>query len=360
MRCGSPYDGLERRRWRSILVRAAVFRAARRTLAEFCDHIDQGGIALFVLMDLEVLAQALAAGETDDLDDDQLVSRIVLDWDKRLAAMLDGALLGADLRRLLVEIRSLLSHACATDPFQEIFARVTAKAEAIYRDKWRPASLEMAHLGKPPRGGQDPYAITAATEWSRCKTSANVELAIHDEGFRPAAFAALPMLFTHECICHVPARQDRVANDSTFAEGLLDWVAFDLHQQWAGMLDSVLAPAARQHAQMLRHFLALDKSDEGSARRRGHRAAERLRTWFEDRELALHGGVDVDFTEVGAIHVIRLALALNVIDRPLADKDAFVALLGSSFPPDLEAALEEWLAGTITAEALLDVEGAGL
>ena len=42
------------------------------------------------------------------------------------------------------------------------------------------------------------------------------------------------------------ARQDRASNESTFAEGLLDWVAYVFHEQWAGKLDVELAPAARR------------------------------------------------------------------------------------------------------------------
>ena len=66
--------------------------------------------------------------------------------------------------------------------------------------------------------------VTAMTPWPP-DIEAVVELHVHHDDFGPAAFAALPILLTHECVCHVPARQDRASNDSTFAEGLLDWVS---------------------------------------------------------------------------------------------------------------------------------------
>lgn len=356
----SPYAGLEPGRWRSLLVRAAVFRAARAKLAEFSDRVDEGGDALLVLMELETRARGLLA-ECDDLDDAQLVDHIVRDWDERLEVALARPHLDADLRKLLVEIRSLLTSACATDPFQEIFDRISAKAREFYRDKWRPASLEVALLGRAPRGGGDPYAVTAVTEWPQDRATASVELGIHDQGFRPATFAALQMVFAHECICHVPACQEKAANDSTFAEGLLDWVAYDLHEQWAVTLDSALAPAALYHADTLRGFLTRDQSDEGSARRRGHRAAQNLRAWFEDHDRAAYR-VDgrASSTEVAVINVIRLATELNVVERPLADKDSFVGLLGWPLPPEVERGLEAWLAREITADALLDIDGPGL
>jgi len=355
---GSPYVDLDRGRWRSILARAAVFRAARATLAEFTDEIDEGGPALQVLLALEEEAQELLA-EADDVDDHQLVGLMVQAWDARLAARLENKL-DDRLRRLLGEIRGLLSTACATDPFEEIFRRVTEMARGIYRDDWRSASLKLALLGQPPRGGADPYRVTAATEWADGGDGASVELGVHDEGFRPADFAALPMLIIHECVSHVPARQEgKVANDSTFAEGLLDWVAYDLHEQWAGTLDSVLAPAARLHASRLCFFLKQARSEEGSARRRGHRAAENLRSWFEQHDLAQqHFDGQVRSSELATMNVVRLATQLNVVDRPPSVKDNFVALLGWPFPPTVERALEAWLADEITAEALLDVEGA--
>lgn len=354
----SPYD-LEPGRWRSLLVRAAVFRAARAKLAEFSDRIDEGGDALLVLMELERGARGLLE-TSDDLDDAQLVDHIVRNWDERLAVALEGPL-DADLRTLLVEIRSLLTSACATDPFQEIFDRIAAKAGEFYRDKWRPASLKVALLGLPPRKGGDPYAVTAVTDWPQDRATASVELGIHDDGFRPAAFAALQMVFAHECICHVPACQEKPVNDSTFAEGLLDWVAYDLHEQWAVTLDSVLAPAARRHAQTLRFFLTRDPTDEGRARRRGHHAAENLRAWFEKHDRATyHVDGRASSEEVGVVNVIQLATELNVVERPLAEKDNFVGLLGWPLPPEVERGLEAWLAREITADALLDLGGPGL
>jgi hypothetical protein len=355
---GSPYCDLDRGRWRSILARAAVFRAARAKLAEFTDEIDAGGPALQVLLALEEEAQELLdAG--DDVDDHQLVDLMVAAWDARLAARLENKL-GDRQRQLLAEIRALLSTACATDPFEEIFRRVTKMASAIYREHWRSASLRLALLGQPPRGGTDPYRITAATAWADGDGSASVELGVHDEGFRPADFAALPMLIIHECVSHVPARQDgKVANDSSFAEGLLDWVAHDLHEQWAGRLDSVLAPAARMHADRLCFFLGQARSEEGDARRRGRRAAEHLRSWFEQHDLAQqHFDGQERSSELATMNVVRLATQLNVVDRPPSVKDNFVSLLGWPFPPPVEKALEAWLADEITAEALLDVEGA--
>jgi hypothetical protein len=47
------------------------------------------------------------------------------------------------------------------------------------------------------------------------------------------------------------------------------------------------------------------------------------------------------------------------VDRPLADKDHFVSLLGWPLPPALEEVLREWEEGRVPASAVLDVVVAG-
>ena len=130
-------------------------------------------------------------------------------------------------------VRCVHSH----DPFHRIFTGITAHASALYGDAWRTADTRGGPHPRHPRGDStrsDPYVVTAMTPWPPSVAEAVVELHIHHDDFGPAAFAALPILLTHECVCHVPARQDRASNDSTFAEGLLDWVAYVFHEQWAG------------------------------------------------------------------------------------------------------------------------------
>ena len=146
-------------------------------------------------------------------------------------------------------------------------------------------------------------------------------------------------------VCHVAARQDRAANDSTFAEGLLDWVAYRYLEYWAVKLDRELAPAARKHAESLRDVLTRADTPEGWARRVGHRAAEHLRVWFETE-------CDLDPLE-SPLMIARLAVELNKVDRSLADKDAFVSMLGPPVPPLAAQALRRWESGLLTAAELL-------
>lgn len=342
----SPYTGLEPWMWRSLLARAAVYHATRTKLTALCD-LGGGGAVQGALRDLEMWAQECSA---QDVDDETTVAWVVQQWDAALSRTLGLQQLDDAARELLVELQTLVRRACGTDPFHRIFTGISSLASALYGPAWRPAILDVAHIRSHPRGGTaplDPYAVTATTPWPPGDAEAAVELQIFCDGFGPAAYAALPMLFTHECVCHVPARQDRARNDSTFAEGFLDWAAYFFLDQWAGKLDVAFAPAARRHARELRYLLT-SRADtpEGRARMVGHEAAETLLAWFEH-------ACTLDPHE-SRLQVALLAVQLNQIHRPLRDKDHFVSRLGAPIPPDLQAALTDWEAGRIGAEVLMD------
>ncbi|MGH3915182.1 MAG: hypothetical protein ACRDTC_17515 [Pseudonocardiaceae bacterium] len=340
-----PHPDLEPYMWRSLLARAAVFHAARSRLSALCD-MSRGGPVQAALRELEMWAQECSAR---DVDDEATVAWVVQQWDATLTRTLDLQYLDAAARDLLTEVQTLVRLACAVDPFRKLFASISSLAGDLYGSAWRPATLWVAHVRSHPRGEMphlDPYVVTASTPWPPDEADAVVELRIFCDQFGPAAYAALPMLLTHECVCHVPARQDRAKNDSAFAEGFLDWAAYFFLDQWAGKLDVAFAPAARRHAHELRHLLTRrTDTPEGRARLVGHEAAETLLAWFEDTcRLCPHES---------RLRVAQLAVELNQVQRPLRDKEHFVSRLGSPIPEDLEGALKAWEERRVTADTLL-------
>ncbi|TMM38887.1 MAG: hypothetical protein E6F99_08185 [Actinobacteria bacterium] len=346
----SPYAFLEPSVWRSLLARAAVFHATRRMLGNLCDLAERVRAVEMVLDQLQLRAQEVS----EEDDDATAVAQVVTAWDGDLSRVLELRRVEADVLRLLAEVRAALEHACGGDPFQAMFRAVEREARALYGSAWRPAVLSLAHIRSHPREGHpatDPYGLTATTAWSQRagQDEALVELQIYGERFGPAAYAAVPMLLTHECVCHVPARQDRVRNDSAFAEGLLDWAAYHFLSLWAVKLDRELGPTARKHAERLKSVLTgRSTTREGAARRVGHDAAGNLAAWFES---------ECEMSAEESFHrVARLAVELNMVDRSLAAKENLVSLL-SSPPPKLEQDLHSWVLGTMTTEQLLDAAG---
>jgi hypothetical protein len=332
--------------WRALLARAAVFHATRTRLSPLSDMARQGGVVELVLRKLEIQAREWSI---QDIDDETTVTRVVEAWIEAIAELLALRSLEIDVRALLTDLQTLVRCARWEDPFRQIFASISCLAESLYGAAWRRATLRVAHVRSHPRGARcqdDPYPVTAVTPWPPDEIEAKVELQIFCDAFGPAAYAALPMVLTHECVCHVPARQDKAKNDSPFAEGFLDWAAYYFFGRWATKLDSGLAPAARRHARELRVLLThRTDTSAGRARRVGHDAAETLHAWFENA-----CGLTPDESEA---QVAKLAVRLNLVDRPIREKDLFVSRLGDPLPPDVEAVLREWIEDGAAAELLL-------
>lgn len=342
----SPYRQLEPEKWRGLLAQAAVFHATRAVLCRLCDVADQVAAVRVAVLELSITAHELAGRCADD---GAMVGEVVAEWEATLDRALALDRLDSRARALLSEVRALLGDAVGGDPFRVIFERVEAHAHALYGPAWRPAALSITHTRSHPRGtGADPYGVTAATPWPPRPDRAEIELQIFCEEFGPAAFAAVPMLLTHECVCHVPARQDRAKNDSEFAEGLLDWTAYHFFDLWAVKLDPQLALAARRHARRLEDVLTSQwRTREGRARQIGHDAAEALVVWLEC-ECGLS-------PEESRSRVAHLAVELNLVDCPLLRKDNFVSRVSCPPPPDLEKSLRDWIAGRTPAAALLGI-----
>jgi hypothetical protein len=345
----SPYIQLEPALWRSLLARAAIFRSTRAALARLTVATQHMQAVQLVLIELDLAARRLADLDCDDVT---AVATLARDWTAVITHTIDGRPAEPDERQLLIELQELVTTASVDDPFSELFEAVQAQAEALYGEYWRRSRLSVAHMLSHPRNADlaaDPYAVTAMTPWPPDAQSAEVELRIFCDKFGPAAYAAVPMLLTHEFVCHVPAHQDKAKNDSDFAEGFLDWAAYYFLDQWATKIDPQLAPAAREHAERLKAVLERrPEAPEVHARATGHMAAKYLVAWLErDRGMSRDESI---------ARVARLAVQLNLVDRPLDLKDQLVSLLSwQDPPPPLAEALRCWVADPSKAERLLEV-----
>ena len=328
---------------RNLRARASVFHAVRGKLSplvEFAERLDEFKAAL-----AELASSATQCGLTVD-DDAAAIKEVIRAFDTKRRAMQTLAVLDVVAKQFIGQLLEMLETACGEDPFAAVCDRIEEQAQALYGEAWRPVALSIVHTRSHPRGDghRDPYTVSAVTKW-RAEV-ADVELQIYVDKFGPAAFAAIPLILTHECVCHVPARQDKANNSSTFAEGLLDWASWYFHDNWAAKLDPVFAPAARKHADELKHVLMDGETAEAAARISGHDAAADLTGWMETQ-------FDITVSEARS-RIAQLAVELNQLDRPIGDKDHFVSLLRTPFHPRLETLLIGWYERTTTAAALLD------
>jgi hypothetical protein len=336
-------------KWRDLLARAAAFHATRRLIGRLCELADQEPAVAMILLELNVSAEEVSV---QDGDDAAAVSQVVEAWCGALSAAMTKHTLAPAARQLFTDMRtSLCGGVASDDPFTAMLRNVERQAQALYGDAWRPTALSVFHTRDHPRRASpatDPYPVTAAIVWPPAPEGAEIELHVYCKEFGPAAFAAVPMLLTHECVAHVPARQAEAKADSAFAEGLLDWAAYYFLDTWAIKLDPDFGPAVRKHAQRLKTVLLADHTTrEGIARRVGHDAAEYLQAWFEQHLMMT--------SDESRVRVAQLAVEINTVDRALSVKENLVSRLGWPLPPDLDDALRCWADGEMSTEKLLDV-----
>lgn len=347
MEKGSPYEFLGAEIWRMLLGRAAIFRAVRARLGELADATkDQKKYGTSVSYALNRLYEAVEDAASSASNDQQAVDEVIKKWLKELKRIANRKAVKSKAHELILlnDLYSLAKHAGAHDPFRELLEKVETQASAVYDLHWRRVSLSLCHAPEHPRQASlDPYALTALTMIAG--RQATIELIICPLKFGPAAYAALPFIFIHETVCHVPARQDMVDNRSAFAEGFLDWAAAYFFEQWMGGIDADLAPAAIQHGAHLGEILKAGANPAWAQRTYGHRQAIVLATWFQTE-------IPCSVEEARA-KVTRLAVELNCAEKPLALKDLFVSRLRSPFSVELRRRLLEWEAGDAAADDLL-------
>jgi hypothetical protein len=300
--------------WRGLLARGSLLRACSTRLAQLHDlsfiYASVGG----AIKDLAKVAGVAQAAASDMV----AVREAVGQWRSSIADWLNNpGTTATEERVLLEEIHELCMAATAENPFAAIFAPLCALSAEVYGEDCPKPELMLDDLLAHPRDPPDLYAVLAKVTPATPAAAPVVTLMIYPNGLGPATFAALPGLLAHECICHVPAKQDRVKNDSSFAEGFMDWAAQYFFDGSIAHLLPELSAAAKAHAGPFGELFASPRTQEGRARRLGRLAADHL-VALTIEELGISD------LEAAAI-VARVARDLNRHQAPITAKDLLVA-----------------------------------
>lgn len=339
----SPYSLLVSPHWDTLLLKSVVFHSTRSVLASLTDHRSHAAVKK-VLADLEFVANELST--QSDLDDDRMM-QLITSWTAEIEVVVAGLDEECAERTLLQRLLDLCVPGQLSDPFAQLAAEIENQARATYGLAWKSMAIEIVPSLSHPRRLQhpNPYVVSAETPWPTFPEPVLVRLIVQCSEFGPEAFAVVPAVLTHEIVCHVPAAQDRAKNDSPFAEGFMDWVASEFHDDWMAVVDPDLAPAAQKHAQQLKQ-LELSSTDriDHHARCHGRHTATILAVWFQQ----------IFGTRNRAVALVkRLAVELNSIQASIVAKDYFVSRISWPLDDSLAEQLVGWERGEVPATQLL-------
>lgn len=245
---------------------------------------------------------------------------------------------GQRMRRLLQ-----LASACAPcSVLDDLFELLAGKTSDVYGDlssascAMTPTWLLAHPRARPGENAPDIYSIDACT--TLVNGEPQVELQIFLSEFDASCLMAVPRLLVHELICHVHAHDDAIDNRSVWAEGVMDWTATKLWEEWCTNLALSAGP-------VLDHGRAISSQRHPEFRTTGHNAADNLCQWLT------RGGLPY---AVAKDKVVRLTLELNVAARPLDTKGELVSRLTLlEDDPALQQALGAWVQKRAPAASLL-------
>lgn len=296
--------------WRSLLARGAILHASATQLCQFAELLEAGRDSADALRIEMGRACALARCSHSDV---AAVEEAAASWRERLEQTRQAGILDdeGDLFDGLLESAARLS---AKNPFRILFDTLSAQAAAAYDDAWpSDVVLILDWCREPPRMPVDRYPVTAFTDIG----SRGVTVQVWPDGLGPHVWSVLPRLMCHELICHVgAARATRVDPRSIFAEGFMDWVSRYFLHVWSAPLLAELGVAARVHARRSFDVFAPPGTPEGRTRRLGEVWAEQL----VDKARA-GGGLD---DAAARTRIARLGVAMNRLDRSVAEKDRYL------------------------------------
>jgi hypothetical protein len=283
----------------------------------------------------------------------QVVQSELRDWPLRTQDNADEylRLLTDRLRSAGVERRVLGALDGVQDEFQRVDGYLNVMFEAalaLTRDcyqRWADWSVESVDLDVaavsnpiyPDSANFGELGVVACVPpREEAETSAVVKLTFVPGLLGPPSWASVPYLLCHELICHVNQAAP-MSSEDPFAEGWMDLVALQLHDQWAEEIFP-WAPALARHAAQRLSDAVLQRwpgLQEPHMRTRALRLLGReAARWVQEKLRPFH-----DPSRVPP-ELIRLSLQLNRVPLTVADRLEFISKVNRGrFEPRLQASL---------------------
>jgi hypothetical protein len=283
----------------------------------------------------------------------QVVQSELRDWQLRTQDNADEylRLLTDRLRSAGVEQRVLGALDGVQDEFQRVDGYLNAMFEAtlaLARDcyqRWADWSVDSVDLDiaaasnpiYPDSANFGELGVVACVPpREEAETSAIVKLTFVPGLLGPPSWASVPYLLCHELICHVNQAAP-MSSEDPFAEGWMDLVALQLHDQWAEEIFPWAPALARRAAErlsdaVLQRWPGLQEPHMRTRALRlvGREAAQ----WVQERLRPFH-----DPSRVPP-ELVRLSLQLNRVPLTVADRLEFISKVNlGRFEPRLQASL---------------------
>jgi hypothetical protein len=224
-------------------------------------------------------------------------------------------------------------------PVESVELDVAAVSNPIYPD-----SASFGELG----------VVACVPPREEAETSAVVKLTFVPGLLGPPSWASVPYLLCHELICHVNQAAP-MSSEDPFAEGWMDLVALQLHDQWAEEIFPWAPELARRAAErlsdaVLQRWPGLQEPHMRTRALRflGREAAQ----WVQAKLRPFH-----DPSRIPP-ELIRLSLQLNRVPLTVADRLEFISKVNRGrFEPGLQASLlarlRLWLENIEKADGVL-------
>jgi hypothetical protein len=235
--------------WRGLLCRAALLETRAERLGAFSALVGSGSIAIRSVLDGLHLSATRAAQATSD---QAAIIAAEQYWKAKLKQALQTPGLTSAEIDLLRELITRPASGVPVNPFDALYQGVAKHAAELYGGAWPGTpDLSVLPLATHPRQPPDPYALTAQTKPT--SSGVVVELLVQPDGLGPATFLTIPMVLTHECVCHVVelSAGAPVNNQSPFAEGFMDWLSGYHLRRWLPLLCPGMAASAIVHAGLI-------------------------------------------------------------------------------------------------------------